>query len=72
MSLTILPRSAMKKKATTSIATGRTMHNKGNMYRLKCSENWYIMGKSNSKVGGKGKKREDTNTDTVPELKFVA
>ena len=58
-------------KDTTSTAAGRNMHNKGNIYRLKCIENWYIVGKSNSKVGEKGKKREDTNTDTVPDLKLV-
>ena len=58
-------------KATTGTETGRTLHNKGNMYRHKCSDNWYIVGKSNSKVGEKGKKREDTNTDTVPDLKLV-
>ena len=59
-------------ESTTMTAAGRTMHTRGNMYRLKFSENWYIMGESNGKCGGKVNKGDDANATPVPELKFVA
>ena len=60
------------RKSTTIKLAGRNMHTGGNMYRLKFSKDWYILGESEGKVGGKGNKEEDDNTAPVPVFKLVA
>ena len=59
-------------KVTITTAAVRTMHTKGTMYRLKFRNNWYIMGESDGKGGGKGNKGYDSDADPMPELKLVA
>ena len=59
-------------KATTTAEAGSTIHTEGNMYRLKFSENWYIVGESDGKGGGNGNKGGDADATPVQELKFVS
>ena len=63
-------KSSNDNKATTMKVTGRTMHNKVNIYGLKFSKNWYIVVNGNG--GVKGHKGEDLYTAPVPYINLVA
>ena len=48
------------------------MHTEGNIYGLKFSKNWYIVGKSDGKCGGKENKGYDADTATVPFFELLS